>query len=200
MGNDIQYILDHLDKILTDENFAGIGSTRKAYKYKQFVVKEYLHEIGYLQTENEDTVYKILHAKGLAQHVAPILYYDKNIMIQPFHEQLPLIENSSYELQLQDETRLTADLKEALHMIDHVLDGFDFKDSSNYGLDDKGHLILIDYGMTKELYERKWVPLAEAGILPQISFEACQSCGVETEIRTYGREDADRRCVACGKE
>lgn len=136
VGDDIQYILDHLDKILTDENFAGIGSTRKAYKYKQFVVKEYLHEIGYLQTENEDTVYKILHAKGLAQHVAPILYFDKNIMIQPFYEQLPLIENSSYELQLQlqEETRLTADLKEALHMIDHELDGFDFKDSSNYGL------------------------------------------------------------------
>ena len=54
--------------------------------------------------------------------------------------------------------------------------------------------------MTKKLYEKKWVPLAEAGILPQISLEVCQSCGVKKEIRTYGREDADRRCVACGKE
>lgn len=200
MEDELHYILAHLDKILIDKNYAGIGSTRKVYKYKQFVIKEYLHEIGYFQTKNEDAFYKKLQAKGLASHVAPILYFNKDIMIQPFYTQLPLINNSSYELNLQAEPRLTADLEKALHVLDKELDGFDFRDSGNYGLDDEGHLILIDYGMTKRLYERNWVPLAEAGILPQISFEICQSCGIEKEIRTYGMEDADRRCVGCGKE
>lgn len=87
---------------------------------------------------------------------------------------------------MEKEIRLTADLK----------------DSGNYGLDDVGNLnlILIDYGMTKKLYERQWVPLAESGILPQITFAKCQSGGVEREIRTYGQEDVDIRCVACGKK
>jgi hypothetical protein len=40
---------------------------------------------------------------------------------------------------MEKEIRLTADLK----------------DSGNYGLDDVGNLILIDYGMTKKLYERQ---------------------------------------------
>lgn len=55
-------------------------------------------------------------------------------------------------------------------------------------------------GMTKTLYENKWVPLAEASILAQIAFERCQSCGIEKEMRTYGKGDLDRRCVACEKE
>lgn len=200
METTIQSIIANLNDVLTNENFVGIGSTRKAFKYKQFVIKKYVHEIGYLQTKNEAAIYEILLTRDLAAHVAPILYVDKHLMIQPFYEQLPLCNNSSYDLDLQEEKRLTADLKEALSIIDQELDGFDFRDSGNYGLDDKGNLILIDYGMTKTLYENKWVPLAEAGILPQIAFERCQSCGIEKEIRTYGKEDLDRRCVACGKE
>ncbi|MGM9949938.1 MAG: protein kinase [Lysinibacillus sp.] len=200
MERDIHCILKNLDEILTDENFVGIGSTRKAYRYKQFVIKEYLHEIGYLQTKNEATCHKTLQARRVADHVAPILYFDEEVMIQPYFEQLPLINHCSYDLNLQEDSRLTADLQEALSIIDKELNGFDFRDSGNYGLDGEGNLVLIDYGMTKKLYERKWVPLAEAGVLPQISFEQCQSCGMEKEIRTYGKEDADRRCVACGKE
>ena len=200
MERDIQYILNHLDEILTDENFTGIGSTRKAYRYGPFVIKKYLHEIGYLQTKNEAACYRTLQTRGLADHIAPILYFDEDIMIQSYCEQLPLINHCSYDLNLQEDSRLTADLKEALSVIDKELDGFDFRDSGNYGLDGDGNLLLIDYGMTKELYENRWVPLAEAGVLPQISFETCQACDLEKEIRTYGKEDTDRRCVDCGKE
>ena len=200
MKRDIHYILKRLDEILTNENFIGIGSSRKAYRYKQFVIKKHLHEIGYLQTKNEAACYKILQARGLTDHIAPILYFDENIMIQPYFEQLPLINHCSYDLELQEDSRLPVDLQEALSIIDKELDGFDFRDSGNYGLDGDGNLQLIDYGMTKKLYESRWVPLAEAGVLPQISFEKCQSCGMEKEIRTYGKADMDRRCLDCGKE
>lgn len=92
------------------------------------------------------------------------------------------------------------DLKQALLIIDQELDGYNFLSSGNYGLDHKGNLVLIDYGMTKTLYEKKWVPLAEAGVLPQISFKICQSCGNEKKIHTYGKDDTDRKCIAWGKE
>lgn len=46
----IQSIIANLKDVLTNENFVVIGSTRKAFKYKQFVLKTYVHEIGYLQT------------------------------------------------------------------------------------------------------------------------------------------------------
>ncbi len=95
---------------------------------------------------------------------------------------------------------MTEDLKAALHVIDKELDGFDFKDSGNYGLNEEGLLVLIDYGMTKKLYEEQWVPLAEAGTLPQIHFEKCRICKIEKELRMYGENDTDNRCVSCGKD
>lgn len=46
----------------------------------------------------------------------------------------------------------------------------------------------------------QWVPLADAGILPQIYYETCNVCGVEKELRMYGDQDNDKRCYACGKQ
>jgi len=54
--------------------------------------------------------------------------------------------------------------------------------------------------MSKTLYEKEWVPLAEMGILPQLYFEKCTNCGVEKELRIYGDSDMDRRCFTCGKQ
>lgn len=87
-----------------------------------------------------------------------------------------------------------------LHLLDKEFDCFDIKDSSNYGWHSNGHLVLIDYGMTKKLYEESWVPLAESGILPQIDFDHCQICGIKKELRMYGDSDTDKRCYECGKQ
>ena len=39
--------------ILKDANMIGIGSTRKVYKYKNYVIKTFLHPLGYKQSINE---------------------------------------------------------------------------------------------------------------------------------------------------
>src|SRR5699024_11681117 len=50
-----------------------------------------------------------------------------------------------------------------LDVLDSEFDCFDLKDSSNFGLDSNHKLTFIDYGMTRRLYEERWVPLAEEG-------------------------------------
>ncbi|WP_347790146.1 hypothetical protein [Solibacillus sp. CAU 1738] len=128
------------------------------------------------------------------------MFINERMIIQPFYEQLPLENYQTYDLDLEGDIRLTKDLKTALNIIDKELDGFDFFDSGNFGLDADGSLVLIDYGMTKAMYEKQWVPLAEAGVLPQIYFEKCSVCHIEKGLRMYGKLDIDKRCVACGKE
>lgn len=87
-----------------------------------------------------------------------------------------------------------------LWTLDQEFDSFDLKDSDNYGLNEQGKLVFIDFGMTKSLYETEWVPLAEVGVLPQIDFDFCTVCGEQKELRMYGEDDGDKRCYSCGKE
>ncbi|MEK4521826.1 protein kinase [Psychrobacillus sp. FSL W7-1457] len=193
-------IKDIYIELCVEDNFIGIGSTRKVYKYNDMVIKRFLHPIGYKQGINEQYMYDFLEKESLAEHVAKVTYLDEQILIQPYFKPLPLENGCSYELDLIHDSRLTDDLKHAIHLIDSKLDGFDFLDSRNYGLNDKGNLILIDYGMTKQLYENEWVPLAESGILPQIFYNQCVICGLKKELRMYGDGDSDHRCIECGKE
>ncbi|WP_107842115.1 hypothetical protein [Metasolibacillus meyeri] len=102
-------------------------------------------------------------------------------------------------MDVKNDARITSDLQLAINMIDKELDGFDYKDSGNYGINENGNLVLIDYGMTKKLYEKEWVPLAQKGIIPQIHFQQCTICKLEKELRMYGEADTDIRCVDCGK-
>ncbi|MGE7912568.1 protein kinase [Lysinibacillus xylanilyticus] len=196
----ISTVLENVDELIKNAEMIGIGSTRKVFRYEDFVIKTFLHPIGYAQSKNEYDMYKSLEALGLEKHIAPILYISEKYVIQPFYEQLPLNNNCSYDIDLEMDSRMTEDLKTALNVIDRELDGFDFEDSGNYGLDKDEKLILIDYGMTKKLYEEQWVPLAEAGTLPQIRFKKCRVCNVEKELRMYGENDTDNRCVDCGKD
>jgi len=182
----ISTVLENVDEIIKNAEMIGIGSTRKVFRYEDIVIKTFLHPIGYAQSKNEFDMYKRLMTLGLEKHIAPILYLSEKYAIQPFYEQLPLKNNCSYDIDIEIDSRITEDLKTALNVIDKELDGFDFKDSGNYGLTKDGKLILIDYGMTKKLYEEQWVPLAEEGKLPQIRFEKCRICNVEKEIRMYG--------------
>lgn len=193
-------VLENVDELIKKTEMIGIGSTRKVFRYEDLVIKTFLHPIGYEQSKIEYDMYKSLETLGLEKQIAPILYISEKYVIQPFYKQLPLINNCSYDLDLETDSRMTEDLKAALNVIDTELDGFDFKDSGNYGLDKDGNLILIDYGMTKKLYEEQWVPLAEAGTLPQIRLEKCRVCNVEKELRMYGEADTDNRCVVCGKD
>ncbi|AMO85714.1 hypothetical protein B857_00570 [Solibacillus isronensis B3W22] len=196
----ISTVVEHIEDFLKQAEMIGIGSTRKVYRFENLVIKTFLHPIGYAQSKNEYEMYQTLGMKGLEKHIAAILFMNDKYVIQPFYEQLPLNNHCSYDIDLETDSRITEDLKAALHVIDHELDGFDFKDSGNYGLDEEGHLVLIDYGMTKKLYEEQWVILAEAGKLPQIRFEKCRVCNIEKELRMYGEVDTHNRCVSCGKD
>ncbi|MGN7479543.1 protein kinase [Solibacillus silvestris] len=197
---DISNVAENADDLIKKAELIGIGSTRKVYRYENLVIKTFLHPIGYAQSKNEYEMYQTLEMQGLEKHIAPILFMSEKYVVQPFYEQLPLMNHCSYDIDLEMDPRMTEDLKAALNVIDKELDGFDFKDSGNYGLNEDGLLVLIDYGMTKKLYEEQWVPLAEAGTLPQIRFEKCRVCNVEKELRMYGEADIDNRCVTCGKD
>lgn len=196
----ISKVVENIEGLLKQADMIGIGSTRKVYRFEDIVIKTFLHPIGYAQSKNEDQMYKSLEMQGLEKHIAPILFLSEKYVVQPFYEQLPLHNHCSYDINLENDPRIMEDLKTAIEVIDQELDGFDFKDSGNYGLNEEGHLVLIDYGMTKKLYEEQWVPLAEAGTLPQIRFEKCRVCNIEKELRMYGEKDTDNRCMTCGKD
>lgn len=200
LEKDIHFIKDNLHNLCTNERFVGIGSTRKVFRYKDYVIKQHLHPIGFKQSQNEYNIFTKLNMQDLTKYVAEIVYVDEQISIQKYYSNLPLIDAQSYDLEISEDKRFTKELSAAIQLIDKEYDGFDLKDSGNYGVNENGCFVLIDYGMTKMLYEKEWVPLAEDGILPQIYFEKCLSCGEEKELRIYGDTDLDRRCFACGKQ
>ncbi|TQS70556.1 protein kinase [Ornithinibacillus gellani] len=194
-------IIQHWQTYCTPENFIGIGSTRKVFRVSSFAIKVHLHPIGYQQSQQEHLIYKRMVDKGWDQYVAQIHYVDTAISIQTYCKPMALINQQSYELDQENHGHLLPPhYGQLLHLLDKEFDCFDIKDSSNYGWHSNGHLVLIDYGMTKKLYEESWVPLAESGILPQIDFDHCQICGIKKELRMYGDSDTDKRCYECGKQ
>lgn len=197
----LQRIIKDWKKLCNDENYIGIGSTRKAFKVSDYVVKIHLHKVGYYQSKNELDIYREMSNRGYHELFAATFYVDEAISIQKYYKPLELIDNQSFEIDLEKNQELIPDrFEKVLDILDREYDSFDLKDSSNYGLNAKGKLTLIDYGMSKSMYENHWVPLAEAGVLPQIDFDYCKVCGEEKELRMYGENDTDKRCYSCGKE
>lgn len=194
-------IIQNWNQYCIDENFVGLGSTRKVYRVLDYVIKVHLHPIGYKQSKNELEIYTSMADKGLDRLFAQTYYVDEFISVQKYYKPLELKNNQSYEVKVEENRRLIPNLfDEVLEILDKNFDCFDLIDSSNYGLNNDGKLVFIDYGMTKKLYEKEWVPLAEVGILPQIHFDFCIICGLEKELRMYGEDDKDKRCYDCGKE
>lgn len=185
----------------TEDNFIGIGSTRKVYRTRDYVIKIHMHPIGYKQSLKELELWNYAVANDLTELFARTYYVDELISIQNFYEPVELKNNQSFEIDVKREQDLIPNMyKEVLFLLDKEFDSFDLKDSDNYGLNNKKKLVFIDYGMTKKLYETEWVPLAESGVLPQIHFDFCSVCGLEKELRMYGDHDQDNRCYLCGKE
>jgi hypothetical protein len=195
------HIGENWRKYCIEENFIGIGSTRKVYRHKGYAIKVHLHPVGYKQSLMENEIYQSMKAAGLGSLFAEAFYIDQSVFVQKYYEPIALINNQSYEIDKDsDRAFLPAGYEKALQILDAEFDSFDIKDSSNYGLNEEKQLVFIDYGMTRKLYENEWVPLAECGVLPQIYFEQCVSCGIEKELRMYGEYDEDKRCLQCGKE
>ncbi|MBM7699728.1 hypothetical protein [Kurthia huakuii] len=178
--------------------FIGLGSTRKVDRFDQFVVKTFLHPLGEKQSHLEQQMYERLYQENLHANVAPILHMDENVCVQPYYRPVPA-DLGNYAIDFETDPRVTDSLRQAIHLLKDEMDCYDIFDSSNYALNKEGKLMLIDYGMTYEMYMTEWLPLARQGILPQISMGRCESCGVVKELRLYGEDDPDRRCVSCGK-
>ncbi|OJH16125.1 hypothetical protein BLX88_25320 [Bacillus obstructivus] len=197
----LKQIIQNWKQYCSDDNFVGIGSTRKVYRVLDYVIKVHLHPIGYKQSLNELKVYSSMADKGLDSLLAQTYYVDEFISVQTYYRPLELKDNQSYEIKVVEHQHLIPDLfEEVLEILDKKFDCFDLKDSSNYGLNNDGKLVFTDYGMTKSLYDKEWVPFAEKGIIPQIHFDFCKACGIEKELRMYGDNDKDKRCYNCGKE
>lgn len=58
----------------TEENFIGIGSTRKAYRAGDVVIKVHLHPLGHVQSDNETNIYRAMKEKGLDPLFAAVYY------------------------------------------------------------------------------------------------------------------------------
>ncbi|MFD2831354.1 protein kinase [Corticicoccus populi] len=190
---DTEYYLKHCTK----ENFIGRGSTRKAYKVDDMAVKIHLHPLGRRQSENERDIYQYMKGRGWHEYFAEVYYTDETMSIQKYYPNLELIEGQSYELNNRTHRDLLPEhYDEAVQILDETFDIFDIKESDNYGLNQDNKVVFIDYGMTKELYNSDWRPLAESGVLPQVEFTTCTECLREKEIRVYGT-DTGRICAEC---
>lgn len=197
----LELLIQNWNQFCKEDNFVGIGATRKVYKVSDYVIKVHLHPVGYKQSVNELKIYTSMQKKGLDALLAQTYYVDNYISIQKYYTPLELKNNQSYEINAEEHSYLIPNLfGKVLKELDSEFDCFDLEDSSNFGLDSNYKLIFIDYGMTKSLYEKGWVPLAEKGRLPQIYFDFCNICKMKKELRMYGDEDKDRRCYECGKE
>ena len=187
--------------VCNEKNFIGIGSTRKAFRAGEYVVKVHLHPVGFAQSQNELNVYKQMSERGHEHLFAEIYHVDESLCIQKYHRPFKIKANQSFDVDVDRDSKvIPTGYAHILMILDKEFDGFDLKDSDNYGLNEEGKLVLIDYGMTKRLYEDQWAPLAEAGVLPQIDFDHCEMCGALKELRMYGEKDPDKRCYSCGKE
>lgn len=199
--NKIQEIIKNKEKYCVEENFIGIGSTRKAFKVFEYVIKIHKHSLGYKQSKNELDIYNKMLKKGLNDLFAQTYYVDESISIQKYYKPVELRDNQTFKLNIKKDLKLLPNkYEEVLHLLEREFDCFDLQDTSNYGLNEQGKLIFIDYGMTTSLFEKEWMPLVGAGILPQIDYELCHVCGIIKELRMYGENDHDRRCYECGKE
>lgn len=184
-----------------ESNFVGIGSTRKVFRWRNYVIKVNLHEIGYLQSRRELEIYKYMKKSEFVKVFAPTYYVDEQVCIQHYFKEMPMYDHQSFDINEQNGFwDFPNQFEECLKLLDTKFDVFDIRDSSNYGLNDKNELVLIDYGMSKTLYETAWVPAAESGEVPQIELEVCVLCGIKKELRIYGEQDRDMRCLTCGKE
>lgn len=197
----IQELIKNREKYCVEENFVGIGSTRKVFKVSEYVIKIHKHNLGYKQSKNELIIYKKMWEKGFNELVAQTYYVDESLSIQKYYKPIALRNNQSYKLDMKKDTKLFPNkYEEILKLLEEEFDCFDLEDTSNYGLNEQGKLIFIDYGMTKKLYEEEWRPLAESGIIRQIEYDYCNVCGIKKELHIYGDNDSDRRCYMCGKE
>ena len=53
----ISLSLENVDELIEKAEMIGIGSTRKVFRYEDFVIKTFLHPIGYDQSKNEYAMY-----------------------------------------------------------------------------------------------------------------------------------------------
>ncbi len=184
-----------------EENFIGIGSTRKVYRISDYVIKKHLHPLGYKQSLQELEIYNSMVDKGFNELFAEVYYVDERFAVQKYYKPIEMKYNQSFDIDVMREAHLIPNkYEDILNLLGKDYDNFDIKDSGNYGLNDEGKLVFIDYGMTKTIYENEWVPLAESGELPQIHFDFCGVCKEQKELRMYGENDKDKRCYVCGKQ
>lgn len=199
--NKIQNLIRNQSAICVEQNCIGLGSTRKVYRYGNFVIKLHLNEIGFLQSLREYKIFGQMKESQFSHLFAPVYYVEDKFSIQHFFDNIPFINEQSYDIYEEKGNWVFPQLfHECMEYLDKKWDSFDVKDSSNFGLNENNELVLIDYGMSKSLYENKWVPAAEKGDVPQIEVHICDMCKTNKEIRMYGEEDQDIRCVSCGKE
>jgi len=197
----IAELLQDWKKHCTEENFIGIGSTRKVFRYGDYVIKVNLHEMGYSQSLKEQQIYEYMKFEGYGHLFAQVYFVNEEVCIQAYYNALPMFDHLTFDVKEREGYwKFPNQYEDCIEILDKKFDSFDFKDSSNYGLNENQELVLIDYGMSKDLYNEQWILAVERGEVPHIEVHECVICGIKKEIRTYGKTDHDKRCLKCGKE
>lgn len=94
-------LIENWKEYCIDDNFIGIGSTRKAYRVKDYVLKLNLHPLGYKQSKKELEIYNAMKERGFSELFAQIFYVDDFITIQKYYQPLEMENNQSYEIDIQ---------------------------------------------------------------------------------------------------
>jgi len=79
-----------------EENFIGIGSTRKVYRVRDYVIKLHLHPLGYKQSLKELEIWQYVVEKDFKDLFAKTYYVDRSISVQRYYKPLKLRNNQSF--------------------------------------------------------------------------------------------------------
>lgn len=67
------------------------------------MVKVNLHSIGHQQSIRELEIYEYMQANGYGELFDPTYYVDKEICIQQYFPELPMVDHQSYDIHKQSE-------------------------------------------------------------------------------------------------
>ena len=78
----ISELIHDWKKYCIDENFIGIGSTRKVFRYYEYVIKVNIHNMGYSQSLKEQQIYEYMKSEGYGHIFAPVYLVNEEVCIQ----------------------------------------------------------------------------------------------------------------------
>lgn len=116
-------LIENWVKYCKEENFIGIGSTRKVYRIKDYVIKLHIHPLGYKQSLKEMEIWNFVVKKDIKELFAKIYYVDESVSVQRYYKPLELRNNQSFDIDVRRDQYLIPNIYEEVSAkLDKVFD------------------------------------------------------------------------------